>query len=199
MVLEDQESLMREMEEFVAGLVHDAPLLDPSSGNGETSRSLLEDVARQVVKDAMTARGLGGTITNDKEIRFLYFNRMNLAIKAQLGTISGVGKSSGVGSSSGALMLGSEVAMSLLDIKQDFDRMPDATEITTRSPSNYWIVGKRFEDREVYMIVSRKDSTLVEVEGTRAGVRCDDRMTWCVVFVRLLTCFFFLLCVCGCR
>ncbi|KAF9129147.1 Vacuolar fusion protein CCZ1 B [Mortierella sp. GBA39] len=164
MVLEDQESFMREMEEFVAGLVHDAPLLDPTSGNGETSRSLLEDVARQVVKDAMTARGLGGTIANDKEIRFLYFNRMNLAIKTQLGTISGAGKGSGVGSSSGALMLGSEVAMSLLDIRQDFDRMPDATEITTRSPSNYWIVGKRFEDREVYMIVSRKDSTLVEVE-----------------------------------
>ena len=199
MALEDQESFMREMEEFVAGLVHDAPLLEPTSGNGETSRSLLEDVARQVVKDAMTARGLGGAIANDKEIRFLYFNRMNLAIKAQLGTISGVGKSSGSGSNSGALVLGSEVAMSLLDIKQDFDRMPDATEITTRSPSNYWIVGKRFEDREVYMIVSRKDSTLVEVEGTRAGVMCDDRMTWCVVFVRLLTCFFFLLCVCGYR
>ncbi|KAF9134376.1 vacuolar fusion protein ccz1 [Mortierella sp. 14UC] len=167
-VLEDQESFMRELEEFIAGLVHDAPLLDPTSGNGETSRSLLEDVARQVVKDAMTARGLGGTLANDKEIRFLYFNRMNLAIKAQLGTVSGSG--SGSGSSSGkssgaaAMMLGSEVAMSLLDIKQDFDRMPDATEITTRSPSNYWIVGKRFEDREVYMIVSRKDSTLVEVE-----------------------------------
>lgn len=179
MVLEDQESFMREMEEFVAGLVHDAPLLDPMSGNGETSRSLLEDVARQVVKDAMTARGLGGAIANDKEIRFLYFNRMNLAIKAQLGTISGIGKSSGTGtSSSGALMLGSEVAMSLLDIKQDFDRMPDATEITTRSPSNYWIVGKRFEDREVYMIVSRKDSTLVEIEGMCAGVRRGDREAW---------------------
>ncbi|KAG0294502.1 vacuolar fusion protein ccz1 [Linnemannia gamsii] len=162
-VLEDQESFMREMEEFIAGLVHDAPLLDPTSGSGETSRSLLEDVARQVVKDALTARGLGGMISNDKEIRFLYFNRMNLAIKAQLGTISGAGKNSS-SSSSGAMMLGSEVAMSLLDIKQDFDRMPDATEITTRSPSNYWIVGKRFEDREVYMIVSRKDSTLVEVE-----------------------------------
>ncbi|KAF8927496.1 vacuolar fusion protein ccz1 [Haplosporangium gracile] len=163
-VLEDQESFMREMEEFVGGLAHDMPLLDPASGNGETSRSLLEDVARQVVKDAMTARGLGGVIANDKEIRFLYFNRMNLAIKAQLGTVSGTGKSLSSSSSSGALMLGSEVAMSLLDIKQDFDRMPDATEITTRSPSNYWIVGKRFEDREVYMIVSRKDSTLVEVE-----------------------------------
>lgn len=186
MVLEDQESFMREMEEFVAGLVHDTPLLDPSSGNGETSRSLLEDVARQVVKDATTARGLGGAIANDKEIRFLYFNRMNLAIKAQLGTVSGVGKNSGVGGSSGALMLGSEVAMSLLDIKQDFDRMPDATEITTRSPSNYWIVGKRFEDREVYMIVSRKDSTLVEVEGTHAGVRWDDKMLLCVNFMRLL-------------
>lgn len=163
-VLEDQESFMREMEEFIAGLVHDVPLLDPTSGSGETSRSLLEHVARQVVKDALTARGLGGLIANDKEIRFLYFNRMNLAIKAQLGTISGAGRNSS-SSSSGAMVLGSEVAMSLLDIKQDFDRMPDATEITTRSPSNYWIVGKRFEDREVYMIVSRKDSTLVEVEG----------------------------------
>ncbi|KAF9094006.1 vacuolar fusion protein ccz1 [Mortierella sp. AD031] len=160
--LEDRESFMRELEEFIAGLVHDAPLLDPNTGSGEggTSRSLLEDVARQVVKDAMTARGLGGTLANDKEIRFLYFNRMNLAIKAQLGSVSGSGSSGGKSS----LMLSSEVAMSLLDIKQDFDRMPDAAEITTRSPSNYWIVGKRFGDREVYMIVSRKDSTLVEVE-----------------------------------
>ncbi|KAF9923252.1 vacuolar fusion protein ccz1 [Linnemannia zychae] len=166
-VLEDQDSFMRELEEFVAGLAYNPPLLDLTGGNGEISRSILESVARQIAKDAAIARGLGGTLANDKEIRFLYFNRMNLAIKSQLGTLPGAigsGKGSSTSNSAGTLMLGSDVAMSLLDIKQDFDRMPDATEITTRSPANYWIVGKRLEDREVYMIVSRKDSTLVEVE-----------------------------------
>jgi len=43
--------------------------------------------------------------------------------------------------------------------------MPDATEISAKSLLNYWIVGKRLEDREIYMVVSRKDSTLAQVEG----------------------------------
>ncbi|KAF9185139.1 vacuolar fusion protein ccz1 [Haplosporangium sp. Z 11] len=150
-LLEDQEKFSRELEEFLAELIYEPSLLDSSDN---ATRSLLEDVSRQVVKDAVTARGLGGILPNDKEIRFLYFNKISLAIKVQLGSTTG----------KGGLTMGSDIALSLLDIKQDFDRIPDATEITTRSPTNHWIVGKRFEDREVYMIVSRKDSTLVEVE-----------------------------------
>ncbi|KAI8594705.1 hypothetical protein EDD21DRAFT_393092 [Dissophora ornata] len=150
-LIDEPEQFTRELEEFLSSLTNDSAFLDPSE---TATRSLLEEVSRQMVREATTARSLGGSLGNDKEIRFLYFNKMNLAIKAQLGSMTG----------KGGVTMGSEMALSLLDIKQDFDRMPDATEITTRSPSNYWIVGKRFEDREVYMIVSRKDSTLVQVE-----------------------------------
>ncbi|KAI1315194.1 vacuolar fusion protein ccz1 [Mortierella claussenii] len=175
-LMDEPEQVTQELEELLSGLVHESPsLLDPSSSGegGATSKSLLEELSKQMMKEAITARTLGGVLggngggagasgsvgsggvsVSDKEIRFLYFNKMNLAIKAQLGSTTG----------KGGLLMGSDMALSLLDIKQDFDRMPDATEITTRSPSNHWIVGKRFEDREVYMIVSRKDSTLVEVE-----------------------------------
>jgi hypothetical protein len=65
-----------------------------------------------MTKESTIARSLGGTLPNDKEIRFLYFNRMNLAIKAQLGSTTG----------KGGLTMGSDMALSLLDIKQDFDR-----------------------------------------------------------------------------
>ncbi|KAF9203802.1 vacuolar fusion protein ccz1 [Haplosporangium sp. Z 27] len=156
-LLDEPDQFTRELEEFISGLVYDSPLLDPSEA---ITRSFLENVSKQIIKEASTARSLGGAVANDKEIRFLYFNKMNLAIKVQLG--SALGK--------GGITMGSDMALSLLDIKQDFDRIPDATEITTRSPSNHWIVGKRFEDREVYMIVSRKDSTLVEVEGSQVNL-----------------------------
>ncbi|KAG0370787.1 hypothetical protein BC939DRAFT_448659 [Gamsiella multidivaricata] len=150
-LIDEPKQFTEELEDYILGLVYDPPLLDPSEN---TTRSLLEEVSRQMIKEANAARSLGGTVANDREIRFLYFNKMNLAIKAQLGLPTG----------KGGINMASDMALSLLDIKQDFDRMPDATEITTRSPSNHWIVGKRFEDREVYMIVSRKDSTLVQVE-----------------------------------
>ncbi|KAF9172790.1 vacuolar fusion protein ccz1 [Mortierella sp. AD010] len=150
-LMDEPDQFTRELEDFISGLIYDPPFLDP---NESATRSLMENVSKQIAKDANTARSLGGTLASDKEIRFLYFNKMNLAIKVQLGSPSG----------KGGIMMGSEMALSLLDIKQDFDRMPDASEITTRSPSNHWIVGKRLEDREVYMIVSRKDSTMVEVE-----------------------------------
>ncbi|KAG0355862.1 Vacuolar fusion protein CCZ1 B [Podila minutissima] len=154
-LLEEPDQFNREFEDFLAELASESTSLVVMDGpEGGQSRSQIETVSRQIVKDAATARGLGGMLANDKEIRFLYFNKMNLAIKAQLSSTTG----------KGGITMGSEMALSLLDIKSDFDRLPDATEITTRSPSNHWIVGKRFEDREVYMIVSRKDSTLVEVE-----------------------------------
>lgn len=155
-LLEEPDHFNQEFEDFLAELANESTSLVVMDGSeGGQSRSQVETVSRQIVKDAATARGLGGMLANDREIRFLYFNKMNLAIKAQLSSTMG----------KGGISMGSEMALSLLDIKSDFDRMPDATEITTRSPSNHWIVGKRFEDREVYMIVSRKDSTLVEVEG----------------------------------
>ncbi|KAG0317518.1 vacuolar fusion protein ccz1 [Dissophora globulifera] len=156
-LIDQPEQFTRELEDFLSTLTTDtwSTLLEPTDATTTTSRSLLEQVARQMTREVIQARTLGGALGSDRELRFLYFNKMTLAIKAHLGSMTGKG---------GGITIGSDMALSLLDIKQDFDRMPDAMEITTRSPANHWIVGKRFEDREVYMIVSRKDSTLVEVE-----------------------------------
>ncbi|KAF9364163.1 vacuolar fusion protein ccz1 [Mortierella sp. NVP85] len=150
-LMDEPDQFLKELEDYLSSLVYDPPFLDP---NETPSRSLLEEVSRQMAKEAVIARSLGGALPGDKEIRFLFFNNMNLAVKAQLGSTTG----------KGGLSIGSDVALSLLDIKQDFDRMPDATEISAKSLLNYWIVGKRLEGREIYMVVSRKDSTLAQVE-----------------------------------
>lgn len=110
-LLEEPDQFNREFEEFLAELASESTSLAVMDGS-EGVRSQLESVSRQIVKDAATARGLGGMLANDKEIRFLYFNKMNLAIKAQLS--STIGK--------GGITMGSEMALSLLDIKSDFDR-----------------------------------------------------------------------------
>lgn len=108
-LLDEPDQFLKELEEYLASLVYDPPFLDL---NETASRSLLEEVSRQIAKEAATARSLGGALSNDKEIRFLYFNKMNLAIKVQLGSTTG----------KGGLSIGSDVALSLLDIKQDFDQ-----------------------------------------------------------------------------
>ena len=108
-LIEEPEQFTQELEDYLTSLSFDPPFLETSEN---ASKSLLDEVSRQVVKDAITARGLGGLLANDKEIRFLYFNKMNLAIKAQLN--SPVGK--------GGLNITPEIALSLLDIKQDFER-----------------------------------------------------------------------------
>ncbi|CAO3680466.1 unnamed protein product [Rhizopus stolonifer] len=64
-----------------------------------------------------------------------------------------------------------EMLLQLLEIKDDFERSP---EVFTRSTSNYWIAGHRVyankpnnqDYTEMYLIASKKDTSLAEVEET---------------------------------
>jgi hypothetical protein len=135
--MDEPDQFLKELEDYLSSLVYDPPFLDP---NETPSRSLLEEVSRQMAKETVIARSLGGALPGDKEIRFLFFNKMNLAIKAQLGSTTG----------KGGLSIGSDVALSLLDIKQDFDRY-----------------GERERERESW---PASTALVVDVKGPYTGV-----------------------------
>ncbi|CEI96513.1 hypothetical protein RMCBS344292_17803 [Rhizopus microsporus] len=62
-----------------------------------------------------------------------------------------------------------DIFLQLLEVKDDFDKA-SSKEIYTRSTTNYWIAGNRVyhnghDYTELYLIASKKDTSLAEVEG----------------------------------
>ncbi|CAB4435653.1 unnamed protein product [Rhizophagus irregularis] len=80
----------------------------------------------------------------DKEYRYLFFNKMTLAVKSSLYPFSSNG--------------------SLTSSSRGLEKYPQLTEIYTRSSTNFWIVGKRSEGRVLYIVVPKKEASLAEVE-----------------------------------
>lgn len=79
---------------------------------------------------------------------------MNLAIKATLGDP----RSSTI-----------KDALKILgEMHEDFEQSRDTmTEMCVKSHNDVWIVGRRSDQREFYVIISKKDASLVEINGTR--------------------------------
>ncbi|CAG8709473.1 3724_t:CDS:2, partial [Racocetra fulgida] len=96
----------------------------------------------------------------NKEYRYVFFNKLNLAIKSSLYPFTA---SNGTSSSKG-LTITSEMAHALCDLHEDLEKHPHLTEIYTRSTTNFWIVGKRSDGRVLYVVVPKKEVSLMEVE-----------------------------------
>ncbi|RIB22322.1 hypothetical protein C2G38_2174288 [Gigaspora rosea] len=96
----------------------------------------------------------------DKEYRYVFFNKLNLAIKSSLYPFNA---SNGTSSSKGLTITG-EMAHALYDLHEDLEKYPHLTEIYTRSTTNFWIVGKRSNGRVLYVVVPKKEVSLMEVE-----------------------------------
>ena len=48
-----------------------------------------------------------------------------------------------------------------------FQRSPESlSEIIVKTANDYWVVGKRSEQREFYVVLLKKDATLLDVQGT---------------------------------
>ncbi|RIA84655.1 hypothetical protein C1645_783684 [Glomus cerebriforme] len=106
------------------------------------------------------SRKLGRTDV-DKEYRYLFFNKMTLAVKSSLYPFSSNGS---LTSSSKGLTITSEMAHALCELHEDLEKYPQLTEIYTRSSTHFWIVGKRSDGRVLYIVVPKKEATLAEVE-----------------------------------
>lgn len=49
------------------------------------------------------------------------------------------------------------------DINSDFTRVDEDEEIIVKAMSDYWVVGKKSDQRELYVILNQKNANLIEV------------------------------------
>ncbi|KAL1922300.1 uncharacterized protein VTP21DRAFT_9839 [Calcarisporiella thermophila] len=87
----------------------------------------------------------------DREYRYILFNRINLGIRSSIG-----------GSKHGTV--NAEMVSCINRVKADLEVYGDLNEVYVRTSSSFYVAGRRTEDREVYIVVPRKDASLVDVE-----------------------------------
>uniref|UniRef100_A0A668AE06 CCZ1 homolog, vacuolar protein trafficking and biogenesis associated n=1 Tax=Myripristis murdjan TaxID=586833 RepID=A0A668AE06_9TELE len=93
----------------------------------------------------------------DKEpqFKFIYFNHMNLAEKSTIH----MRKTASVSLTS----VHPDLMKILGDINCDFARVDEDEEIIVKAMTDYWVVGKKSDQRELYVILNQKNANLIEV------------------------------------
>ncbi|XP_041073742.1 vacuolar fusion protein CCZ1 homolog isoform X2 [Polyodon spathula] len=91
----------------------------------------------------------------EPQFKFIYFNHMNLAEKSTIH----MRKTASVSLTS----VHPELMKILGDINSDFSRVDDDEEIIVKAMTDYWVVGKKSDQRELYVILNQKNANLIEV------------------------------------
>ncbi|XP_059509855.1 vacuolar fusion protein CCZ1 homolog [Stegostoma tigrinum] len=91
----------------------------------------------------------------EPHFKFIYFNHMNLAEK----TTIHMRKTASMSLTS----VHTDLMKILGDINSDFSRAEEDEEIIVKAMTDYWVVGKKSDQRELYVILSQKNANLIEV------------------------------------
>uniref|UniRef100_H9GIQ0 CCZ1/INTU/HSP4 first Longin domain-containing protein n=1 Tax=Anolis carolinensis TaxID=28377 RepID=H9GIQ0_ANOCA len=91
----------------------------------------------------------------EPQFKFIYFNHMNLAEKSTIH----MRRTPSISLTS----VHPDLMKILGDINSDFTRVDDDEEIIVKAMSDYWIVGKKSDQRELYVILNQKNANLIEV------------------------------------
>jgi len=87
---------------------------------------------------------------SEDQYRYIYFNHMNCALKTSL-------KEKG-------LAIPRETMKMLNDIHTDFEKSPEkVSEVLIRTQNDRWVVGRKSDQREFYVIFDHKNSHLIEI------------------------------------
>ncbi|KAG9299505.1 hypothetical protein G9A89_020676 [Geosiphon pyriformis] len=124
--------------------------------------SRIDQVTNLVNEDNERMKKIGKPDAH-KEYRYLFYNKLTMAIKSSINSTS-TNSFSWPSTPPRVLTISNEMANVLCEVYEDFERCPQLTEIYTKASSNFWVIGKRFEERYLYVIVSKKEATLLEVE-----------------------------------
>ncbi|XP_015215800.1 vacuolar fusion protein CCZ1 homolog isoform X2 [Lepisosteus oculatus] len=91
----------------------------------------------------------------EPQFKFIYFNHMNLAEKSTIH----MRKTASVSLTS----VHPDLMKILGDINCDFSRVDEDEEIIVKAMTDYWVVGKKSDQRELYVILNQKNANLIEV------------------------------------
>uniref|UniRef100_A0A8C9UBM7 CCZ1 homolog, vacuolar protein trafficking and biogenesis associated n=1 Tax=Scleropages formosus TaxID=113540 RepID=A0A8C9UBM7_SCLFO len=92
---------------------------------------------------------------SEPQFKFIYFNHMNLAEKSTIH----MRKTASVSLTS----VHPDLMKILGDIHADFVRVDEDEEIIVKAMTDYWVVGKKSDQRELYVILNQKNANLIEV------------------------------------
>ncbi|XP_071493364.1 vacuolar fusion protein CCZ1 homolog [Diadema antillarum] len=90
--------------------------------------------------------------SSSHEFKFVYFNQMNLAQKTTVHDRKTM-----------AANINPETLRLIADINADFEKSDDAGETLMRTMSDYWVVGKKSDQREFYVVINQRNSNLIEI------------------------------------
>ena len=143
---------------------------------------LASDIGEQYTKNMSSRTGPGDAHNPQTNWKYLYFNHMNLAQKTSLHgagsaastSTSGVGGAGAVGSwgwdekdsssSSSSSPSVAEILGLLSDINTDLGRMEGSDgESIVKTYRDQWVVGKKSDEREVYVVINQRNSNLIEI------------------------------------
>ncbi|XP_076310218.1 vacuolar fusion protein CCZ1 isoform X2 [Tachypleus tridentatus] len=114
---------------------------------GPALTTLASDISEQYSK-------LATSTTTDTQLRFIYFNHMNLAQKSSIHPD---------GRKSTSLPVPSDIMKLLADINCDLSKINDSGEIIMKTMSEWWVVGKMSDQREFYVVLNQKSANLIEI------------------------------------
>nr|XP_028700944.1 vacuolar fusion protein CCZ1 homolog B-like [Macaca mulatta] len=127
--------------------------LDRSSGPQLTV--LASDICEQFNINKRILGCTGFLSEKEPQFKFIYFNHMNLAEKSTVH----MRKTPSVSLTS----VHPDLMKILGDINSDFTRVDEDEEIIVKAMSDYWVVGKKSDRRELYVILNQKNANLIEV------------------------------------
>ncbi|XP_046854932.1 vacuolar fusion protein CCZ1 homolog [Xenia sp. Carnegie-2017] len=91
-------------------------------------------------------------LTVEQEYRYVYFNHMNLAQKT---TIHNKKQNS--------TFVPPEIIKIICNINADFARANDDGEVYMKTLTDCWVVGRKSDQRELYVIINQKNANLIDV------------------------------------
>lgn len=92
--------------------------------------------------------------STDPMFKFIYFNHMNLA--QQTTVHMDLQKRAGIN-------IPQEIMRLLIDINGDLSRSIHDGETIVKTTSDFWVVGKKSDSREFYVIINQKNANLIEI------------------------------------
>ncbi|CAI9723484.1 Hypothetical predicted protein [Octopus vulgaris] len=113
---------------------------------GQTLTTLASDIAEQYSKKSLSF--------SEPQYKYVYFNHMNLAQKT---TVHGDNKKST------NLNIPPDTIKLLSDISSDFSKCEDDAETIVKTLNDSWVVGKKSDHREFYVVINQKNANLIEI------------------------------------
>eukprot|EP01137_Pigoraptor_chileana_P021628 Opistho-2@85591 len=106
----------------------------------------LRSIATQVAEQTVQRKN----VTTEPQYRYVYFNHMNLALKTS--AMTGRARA----------LMAPEVMRTITDMHADFEKK-DSGEIIVKGLSDTWVIGKKSEQREVFVVITQKNANLIEI------------------------------------